>query len=235
MDQHRNTWTLFGSKSFEMTALILPTSRDQDFSSPFDDDRVPAQTTFFSPVEAGIEPKPSIFEYGAQKSGLYPKYHDEGLCELGPDCPLVHEEKTKYFSSLDPNAPEFFPRSARKSFTASASFERSGNNAEVDILGRRLPCAAIQHRYLDSGERSEMSKTRRPCAFLQATGRCRYRSKCIFVHDEKEKRPDISAVYRYKTKICERWSRGIAHSAASCTFAHGSSELRSNYDLPPFL
>ncbi|CAK8672797.1 unnamed protein product [Clavelina lepadiformis] len=218
-----------------MTALILPTSRDQDFSSPFDDDRVPAQTTFFSPVEAGVEPKPSISGYRAQRSGLCPKYHDEGLCELGPDCPLVHEEKTKYFSSLDPNAPEFFPRSARKYFTSSASFERSGNVAEVDILGRRLPCAAIHHRYLDSGERSEMSKTRRPCAFLQATGRCRYRSTCTFAHDEKKN--DLIFPRFIDTRrryVNGKWFRGIAHSAAFCSYAHGSSELRSNYELPPF-
>ncbi|XP_076819938.1 uncharacterized protein LOC143465497 [Clavelina lepadiformis] len=106
----------------------------------------------------------------ARKSRLCPKYHDEGLCELGPDCPMVHEENSKYFSSLDPNAPEFFPRSARKSFTASASFERSGNVAEVNILGRRLICPAIRHRYPDSGERVQKSKTRPPAHFCKQPG-----------------------------------------------------------------
>ncbi|CAK8679086.1 unnamed protein product [Clavelina lepadiformis] len=229
---HRATSSLFECTSVE--EQTLPTSRPRKVSSPFDDHRVPAQTTFWSLVEAGIEPKPSFSVYDAHKSRLCPKYHDEGLCELGLDCPLVHEEKTHYVSSLDPNAPEFFPRSTRKCLTTSGSFKPSGSFSEVHILGRDLTFPLIRHSYSDFGERRRTFKTR-PCKFFQATGRCRYGTKCFFAHNEKEKRVDISKVYKYKTEICQRWLRRIPHSAALCHYAHGASELQPNFDLPPFL
>jgi len=57
------------------------------------------------------------------------RYHDEGLCELGPKCPLIHEKRSV---SFDPSAPEFHP--AQKSNNISAIWNESNNSESISAL-----------------------------------------------------------------------------------------------------
>ncbi|CAK8684856.1 unnamed protein product [Clavelina lepadiformis] len=66
------------------------------------------------------------------------RYHDEGLCELGPNCNLINEEKHNYVSTLDPTVPEFLPCTAQKSFMPSENF-----NHWDDILSCDETCFAL--------------------------------------------------------------------------------------------
>nr|CAB3267926.1 ZF(C3H)-14 zinc finger (CCCH type) motif-containing protein HrZF-1 homolog [Phallusia mammillata] len=77
----------------------------------------------------------------AEHSGLCPKYHNDGICEMGPICPLVHEKKTpvKISSSFNPSAPEFVPRS--RQIIASQSWH--GASEQDNSIARELTNLAI--------------------------------------------------------------------------------------------
>ncbi|XP_076817046.1 uncharacterized protein LOC143462688 isoform X1 [Clavelina lepadiformis] len=344
----KETESPFKLTSFETP---LPSFRPRKFSSPFAHfpklqlgTTSSRQTSSRLLADSGIG---SIFsDCVVNKSKLCPKYHNEGLCELGPNCPLVHEEKTDYFTSFDPTAPEFFPRSTQKSFMTSESFDQPWKVAEGDTLARDLTNLALRHSrsggdFMSLGEDSRSrdrnltadsssfendvilckassessqtlsgsneqrrrssglkfktepcttfhtigscpygdkcnfyhsskekniarTKTRlckswnstgscnfgskcdfahgsdelsvkfktRLCKVFLSTGRCPYGAQCTFAHNEKEKRKDISTVYKFKTEICELWLMGNCHFGSVCHFAHGASELQSNQELP---
>ncbi|CAK8684867.1 unnamed protein product [Clavelina lepadiformis] len=99
-----------------------------------------------------------------KKSKLCPKYHDEGLCELGPNCNLIHEEKRNYFSTLDPTIPEFLPRTAQKSFMPSENFNHWDDTLSRDETDLALPTCLSKSRIL--------------------IGSCNFGSDCYFVYGD---------------------------------------------------
>ncbi|CAK8684852.1 unnamed protein product [Clavelina lepadiformis] len=96
------------------------------------------------------------------KRKLCPKYHDEGLCELGPNCDLIHEEKHNYVSTLDPTVPEFLPRTAQKSFMPSENFNHWDDTLSRDETDLALPTCLSKSRIL--------------------IGSCNFGSDCYFVY-----------------------------------------------------
>uniref|UniRef100_H2ZCW5 C3H1-type domain-containing protein n=1 Tax=Ciona savignyi TaxID=51511 RepID=H2ZCW5_CIOSA len=101
--------------------------RPRKFSSPFvsvprlhfddasDSLIQPREDTSSALFDSGIGS--TFADYEAEKGRLCPRYHNDGICDLGRNCPLTHEEKRPteriLTSSFDPNAPEFVPRPRR--------------------------------------------------------------------------------------------------------------------------
>ncbi|CAK8684835.1 unnamed protein product [Clavelina lepadiformis] len=174
-----------------------------------------------------------------KKSKLCPKYHDEGLCELGPNCNLIHEEKRNYFSTLDPTVPEFLPRTAQKSFMPSENFNHWDDTLSRDENDLALPTglrkswiligscnfgSKCYFVYGNNGRRppaSVLNFKTKPCTNIYAFGKCPYGDKCTFYHNKEEKNFPF-----YKNRLCKNLtSSGNCNLRYKCVFAHSADEL----------
>ncbi|XP_078491930.1 zinc finger protein [Ciona intestinalis] len=368
---------------FKLRRFLTPLGqfRPRKFSSPlpkllFDEvaDAQPRDESCSTLFDSGIGS--TFADYETENKGrLCPRYHSEGLCELGRGCPLIHEEKRidiSHRTTFDPNAPEFKPRQCLPSIpwstndenvlTSSVTSSVTSSAGNDDEIARNLTKLALQfqkytpsgkqwhhplkqckqttphHFKTESGEHdnkteyvttgikstdfltgddnnsfeadfsavvgsaskrknvsskfktkpcttyytigtcpygekcnfyhtedeknSSRVKTRlckswnssgaceygercdfahgseelvvkfktRMCKIFQATGRCPYGTQCTFAHYEREKRKDISTVYKFKTEMCQLWLNNKCVFGAACHFAHGPEEMKMSIE-----
>lgn len=78
----------------------------------------------------------------------FPRYHNDGICEMGPRCPLVHELRNPVKnSSFDPTAPEFVPR-PRKKVVASPSWNDTTNAIARDLTNLAISQNDGKYRFV---------------------------------------------------------------------------------------
>nr|NP_001071917.1 zinc finger protein [Ciona intestinalis]XP_009861334.1 zinc finger protein isoform X1 [Ciona intestinalis]BAE93310.1 zinc finger protein [Ciona intestinalis] len=128
-------------------------------------------------------------------------YYTIGTCPYGDKCNFYHTEDEK------------------NSTRVKTRLCKSWNSSGACEYGERCDFA-------HGSEELVVKYKTRMCKIFQATGRCPYGTQCTFAHYEREKRKDISTVYKFKTEMCQLWLNNKCVFGAACHFAHGAEEMK---------
>lgn len=192
--------------SQNMLPLDLTTSYPLDLSTPSVSTRSRKGSDCFS---VGEESCNSFTVSGKQSNGRWYKiktepcttWHTIGSCRHGENCHFYHDKSEKNTAVIKPRLCKTLSEKGSCPY---------GNNC----------------RFAHSTDELNPKFKTRFCDVYKNTGKCPYGASCTFAHNDREKRKDISTVYKFKTEMCRDWENGrVCSFGAGCHYAHGLHEL----------